>query len=197
MTSLGSWASQLVLRTMVYYIMNRWNMGSSWNIQESMSQCLTWWRVESNLYSRETTKESCIFWKKNWNHIAMKFYIEHTIPVLDDWLKQHSRLQFIQDDASDHREEETQTEIKQCNMSMISWSSYLPDLNPIETIWDKMKNYLQNNFSEQMIYSQLRAAVQEAWDSITVDQLNELINDMHDCCHHWETDDEYIWNCQL
>ena len=45
-----------------------------------------------------------------------------------------------------------------------------------------MKNYLQNNFPEQMIYSQLRAAVQEAWDSITVDQLNELIDEMHDCC---------------
>ena len=33
-----------------------------------------------------------------------------------------------------------------------------------------------------MIYSQLRAAVQKTWDSITVDQLNELIDEMHDCC---------------
>ena len=33
-----------------------------------------------------------------------------------------------------------------------------------------------------MIYPQLRAAVQEAWDSITVDQLNELIDEMHDRC---------------
>ena len=33
-----------------------------------------------------------------------------------------------------------------------------------------------------MIYSQLRAAVQKAWDSITVDQLNELIDGMHDRC---------------
>ena len=62
-----------------------------------------------------------------------------------------------------------------------TWS-YSSDLNSIETIWDEMKNYLQNNFSEWMIYSQLRAAVQEAWDSITVDQLNELIDGMHDHC---------------
>ena len=67
-------------------------------------------------------------------------------------------------------------------MSIILWSSYSPDLNPIETIWNKMKDYLQNNFPERMTYPQLRAAVQEAWDSITVDQLNELIDSMHDHC---------------
>ena len=49
----------------------------------------------------------------------MKFYIEHIISVLDDWLKQHPGLQFIQDDAPDHRDEATQTEIRQCRMSMI------------------------------------------------------------------------------
>jgi len=65
---------------------------------------------------------------------------------------------------------------------MIFWSLYSPDLNLIESIWDKMKDYLQDNFPEQMTYSQLRAAVQEAWDSITVDQLNELIDGMHDRC---------------
>ena len=67
-------------------------------------------------------------------------------------------------------------------MPMILWPPYSPDLNPIEMIWDKMKDYLQNNFPEQMTYPQLRAAVQEAWDSITVDQLNELMDGMHDCC---------------
>ena len=45
-----------------------------------------------------------------------------------------------------------------------------------------MKDYLQDNFSKQMTYAQLRIAVQEAWDSITVDQLNELIDNMHNHC---------------
>ena len=58
------------------------------------------------------TKGPCVFWEKNWDHINMKSYIEHIIPVLDDWLKQHPGLQFIQDGASDHREEETQAEIR-------------------------------------------------------------------------------------
>jgi len=41
-----------------------------------------------------------------------------------------------------------------------------------------MKDYLQDNFSKQMTYAQLRIVVQEAWDSITVDQLNELIDNI-------------------
>ncbi len=45
-----------------------------------------------------------------------------------------------------------------------------------------MKDYLQDNFSERMTFAQLRMAVQEAWDSITVDQLNELIDSMHARC---------------
>ena len=78
----------------------------------------------------------------------MKFYIEHIISVLDDWLKQHPGLQFIQDGAPDHRGRATQAEIRRRKMSMIFWPPYSPDLNLIKSIWDKMKDYLQNNFPE-------------------------------------------------
>jgi transposase len=128
------------------------------------------------------TKGPCVFWEKNWGHITMKSYIEHIIPVLDDWLKQHPGLCFMQDGAPGHRGGKTQAEIQHHNMPKIPWPPYSPDLNPIETMWDKMKDYLQDNFPERMTYPQLRAAVQEAWDSITVDRLNELIDSMHDRC---------------
>ena len=45
-----------------------------------------------------------------------------------------------------------------------------------------MKDYIKSVFSEYMIYAQLKIAVQETWDSITVDQLNKLKNNMHDHC---------------
>ena len=59
---------------------------------------------------------------------------------------------------------------------------YSLDFNFIEKIWDWMKNYIEHIFFEQMTYSQLKAAVQETWDSITADQLKKLIDSMHDCC---------------
>ena len=112
----------------------------------------------------------------------MESYIEHIIPVLDDWLQQHPELKFMQDGAPGHKGGMTQTEITRRCMPMISWPPYSPDLNPIETIWDRMKDYIQDNFPERMVYDQLRRAVQEAWDSITTDQLKELMDGMHDRC---------------
>jgi len=67
-------------------------------------------------------------------------------------------------------------------MPKIFWPPYSPDLNLIGKIWDWIKDYLQDNFPERMTYAQLRVAVREALDSITVDQLNELINSMHARC---------------
>ena len=65
-------------------------------------------------------------------------------------------------------------------MLSISWPSYSLDLNLIEKVWDWMKDYIESVFPEHMTYSQLKVIVQEAWDSITIDQLSELIDSMHD-----------------
>ena len=45
-----------------------------------------------------------------------------------------------------------------------------------------MKDHIQDNFPERMTYAQLRAAVREVWDFITVDQLKELIDNVHARC---------------
>jgi hypothetical protein len=129
-----------------------------------------------------TAKGPCVFWEKNWGRINQNTYIEHILPVLDEWLQQHPQIQFIQDNAPSHRGRKTQAEIKQCRMRSIPWPPYSPDLNLIEKIWDWMKDYLENMFPEHMTFAELRVAVQEAWDSITVDQLNGLIDGMHDRC---------------
>ena len=65
----------------------------------------------------------------------------------------------MQNNAPGHRGKKTQAEIQRRKMSKIIWPPYSPDLNPIEIIWDKIKDYLQDNFPEQMTYPQLRKAV--------------------------------------
>jgi transposase len=129
-----------------------------------------------------TTKGPCVFWEKDWGHINMKTYIEHIIPVMEDWIRRNPGLQLMQDNAPGHHGKKTQEELRNRNIHPIFWPPYSPDLNPIEKIWDWIKDYIQNNFPERMTYPQLRQAVREAWDSITVDQLNELIDSMHDRC---------------
>jgi transposase len=61
---------------------------------------------------------------------------------------------------------------------MIFWPEYSPDLNPIETVWARMKDYIELHFPEKMSYDTLRAAVIEAWHSIGEDLLRELIASM-------------------
>jgi hypothetical protein len=62
-----------------------------------------------------------------------------------------------------------------------------PDLNPIEAIWDKIKDYIEVYYPDlpggrQRSYNQLRGIAQKAWDSITPDLLAEVVATMQDRC---------------
>ena len=89
----------------------------------------------------------------------------------------------MQDGAPEHSAAYTREELELRDIRLIFWPAFSPDLNPIENVWNKMKNYLQYHFPENMSY-QLRAAVREAWDTIGEDYLHELIELMNDRC--WE-----------
>ncbi len=45
-----------------------------------------------------------------------------------------------------------------------------------------MKNYLQDNYPENMSYEKLRAAVKEAWERVGRFELEELIKNMQARC---------------
>ena len=101
-------------------------------------------------------------------------------------------LQLMQDGAPGHSAASTKEELKSRGIRSIFWPAFSPDLNPIENVWNKMKDYLQHHFPENMSYDQLRAAVREAWDAIDEDYLHGLIESMHERC--WaviETDGMY------
>ena len=57
-----------------------------------------------------------------------------------------------------------------------------PDLNPIETVWKKMKEYTQAHHGGNLFYDKLRVAGREAWDSISEDMPGGLISEMKARC---------------
>ena len=56
-------------------------------------------------------------------------------------------------------------------------------MNPIETIWDKMKDYIEKRYLEvHRSYKRLREVVKEAWEAVIYDRIRELIREMPERC---------------
>ena len=63
------------------------------------------------------------------------------------------------------------------------WPANSPNLNLIETLQDKIKDYIKEKYPEiHSSYPRLRATVCEAWNSIIEEDIQGLIKPMHDRC---------------
>lgn len=98
-------------------------------------------------------------------------------------LQEYPDLQFQQDNAKGHSASFTKSVFEALGIKPIFWPANSPDLNPIETIWDLLKNYIERNYPKVHIsYDELRRLVQEAWESITHETIRALIQEMGDRC---------------
>ena len=89
----------------------------------------------------------------------------------------------MQDGAPGHSARFTIDELQERGIRLIWWPPYSPDLNPIETVWNWMKDWIDERYGEKKLtYNLLRSAVREAWDAVPDDFLNQLIDDMPKRC---------------
>lgn len=122
-----------------------------------------------------------LFWEKNWGTITSASYCEHVLPVVEQYAR--GRLYFMQDNAAAHGARATRAEIQRRGLHMIFWPALSPDLNPIETVWDWMKDSIQAQGTEiYRNYPRLRAEVIRAWNQVTDEQVIELIKSMPARC---------------
>jgi ketohexokinase/beta-glucosidase len=133
------------------------------------------------------SKGPCLFWEKEWGSINKESYCERIVPLIDSWIRLNPHLQFMQDGAPGHSAAYTIEELSERGILPIFWPAYSPDLNPIETVWNKMKDYIESRYPDQEggkqpTYDELRVIVREAWESISIEFLRELIDSMHDRC---------------
>lgn len=49
----------------------------------------------------------------------------------------------MQDNAAAHTATETIAELKARGIKIIAWPPFSPDLDPIETVWNEMKEYIE------------------------------------------------------
>lgn len=88
----------------------------------------------------------------------------------------NSDFVFQQDGASCHTAKSTKKWFGNNNIKVLSHPSSSPDLNPIETVWHKMKQYLRNH--PQRNLSQLRTTLQEIWDNFSPKICETLVDTM-------------------
>ena len=70
-------------------------------------------------------------------------------------------------------------------ISLFNWTPYLPDMNPIEHVWTKMKEWICKHHPEllnmgksQETYDQLARAIEEAWNVLDQEYIDNLIRGM-------------------
>ena len=138
--------------------------------------------------SRKYGRHKGLFWEKDWETINEGSYSRIIIPIVDDILRQYPELQFQQDNAKGHASTFTKSVIAAVGLRVIEWPPCSPDLSLIETIRDNIKDYIQEDYIQEHYpkvhssYKRLRAAVQEAWESIRHKRIRELVRSMKDRC---------------
>ena len=89
----------------------------------------------------------------------------------------------MQDNAPSHAAKDTRKELEDRGIYLIFWPAYSPDLNPIETVWMEMKDWLQVNYPQTTTsYDQLRERVTQAWKAVGEDLLKKLVEEMPRRC---------------
>ena len=77
----------------------------------------------------------------------------------------------------------TREEIQEREIYTIFWPAFSLDLNPIETVWNEMKDWLYQHYPQPILsQDQLRNRVIEAWKAIGVDLLQCLVDEMPRRC---------------
>jgi transposase len=90
----------------------------------------------------------------------------------------------MHDGAPGHTSQKTIQDLHDRGIYPISWPAFSPDLNPIEMVWNWMKDWIGERINEdyQLSYDRLREVVRAAWDAVPEDFLNDLIESMPARC---------------
>ena len=90
----------------------------------------------------------------------------------------------MHDNAPVHTATTTKAYLRLQGIQPIAWPPYSPDLNPIETVWNRMKDWIEENYQDKAFtYPQLRRIVQRAWDeAITPEFLWDTLCTMPQRC---------------
>jgi transposase len=105
-----------------------------------------------------------------------KGYAEHILPHVAEHLSPD--MTFMQDNASPHTCPDVECEMARLGLKPMESPANSPDLNPIETIWFKMKQRIKAYEKRPTRIQELRDALAAEWEKITYEEILELVDSM-------------------
>lgn len=127
-------------------------------------------------------KERC---KNRKGGIDWFLYRKHVLyPLVYPFLQQASAAQggvqmfLVEDGASSHKSKYHHADRIACHIQKLSWPSGSPDLNPIELLWNIIKDRIRNQLGRNLNAENVRQVIKDTWRSITVAEINNLIDSM-------------------
>lgn len=89
---------------------------------------------------------------------------------------------FMQDNAPIHASYETKESFEDIGVQLLDWRVRSSDLNPIENVWAILARKVYDHGKQYNSVQELTAAVMEAWDSVTMKELLDLMDTMSARC---------------
>ncbi|EKV10534.1 hypothetical protein PDIG_55890 [Penicillium digitatum PHI26] len=114
-----------------------------------------------------------------------KCYISYIAPLMEGFfrLRKDRNPIVMQDNAPGHSAKETIEYFEELGVCIMAWPVFSPDLNPIGSVWNWMKYWIEEKYGDQyMTPTILRGVVRDAWDAVPEDFLNGLIESMPARC---------------
>lgn len=128
-------------------------------------------------------KAPLVLWdKKDWGTITAKTYVDHVLqPVLWPFWYHESQVSestvwVMEDGAPAHRAHFTQNHRDFLHMPSLIWPASSPDLNPIENVWNLLKNRLNQRTPRPKGVVEMKEAIIEEWDRITEAEILEFVD---------------------
>jgi hypothetical protein len=85
---------------------------------------------------------------------------------------------FQQDGASSHRALTTQAWLDRFDIPVLDHPPDSPDVNAIEGLWHTLKTKIRDRPHLPTTLEELKIAALEAWDEITIDEVNAHVDSM-------------------
>ena len=130
-------------------------------------------------------KGSFLVWEKDWESMRTSSYCERILPLLNQFHVENQEILYMHDNAPCHEAYSPIEALCEVGITPIKWPPYSPDLNPIESFWNNLKNHIQVNTPEKNGFKLVRSAtrrtlLQAAWDSISSEELLSQVGSMYE-----------------